>query len=96
MKLLPLLAILALTASAGELSSDGPPILPSQSIPSTPPLTAVFVIQCDHVIGLFVSMPDGDLKLFNMKSHVDYEALIHWAESGKRRATAETECVSVL
>jgi hypothetical protein len=90
------LALLAAVCAAGPLSSDGPPIFPAQVIPVDPPLTAVMVVQCDHIIGMFATLKDGRLLLFNMKSHVDYDQVIRWGESGKHHATAETECVSTL
>jgi hypothetical protein len=85
-----------LTASAqtvNEISTlQGNELQASNDIPAIKPLSAVIVMQCLISTGLFATMPDGEILLFNHDSKVNFAKLIDWSLSAKYHAVAIAKC----
>jgi hypothetical protein len=56
------------------------------------PLTAVVVTQCNLVVAVYMTMPDGRLLRFDNRADVAAETLVGTAYSAKRSERVEVSC----
>ena len=89
-----MLAILAATASAEGLPAGGSEIPPDKNAPQVEghPLTSVVVTQCNLVVAVYMTMPDGRLLRFDSKADVGADALVNMAYTAGHSERVEVSC----
>lgn len=93
-RLIYLLAIVAATASAEDLLARGNEVAPDRNAPQIEghPLTSVVVTQCNLIVAVYMTMPDGRLLRFDSKAEVAPDALVSMAYSATRSERVEVSC----
>lgn len=93
-RLIYIFAIMAATASADGLPGGGNEIPPDKNAPQVEghPLTSVVVTQCNLVVAVYMTMPDGRLLRFDNKTEVGAEALVNMAYTAGRSERVEVSC----
>lgn len=88
------LAIIAATASAEELPAGGTEVAPEKNAPQIEghPLTSVVVTQCNLIVAVYMTMPDGRLLRFDSKAELAPDALVSMAYSATRSERVEVSC----
>lgn len=91
MKRLALLAALVATATLAH--ADEVPI-EKNAVTSVEghPLTSVVVTQCNLVVALYVTMPDGKLLRFDKSANLPIEQLLKMAYTASRSERVEVAC----
>jgi hypothetical protein len=56
------------------------------------PLTSVVVTQCNLIVAVYMTMPDGRLLRFDKEANVPSEQLMHMAYSATRSERVEVSC----
>ncbi len=56
------------------------------------PLTSVVVTQCNLIVAVYMTMPDGRLLRFDKSANVPSEQLMHMAYSAARSERIEVSC----
>jgi hypothetical protein len=56
------------------------------------PLTSVVVTQCNLIVAVYMTMPDGRLLRFDKTTNVPSEQLMHMAYSATRSERVEVSC----
>ncbi|MBM0105443.1 hypothetical protein JM946_11825 [Steroidobacter sp. S1-65] len=56
------------------------------------PLTSVVVTQCNLVVAVYMTMPDGRLLRFDSKADVEAEQLVNMAYTATRSERVEVSC----
>lgn len=56
------------------------------------PLTSVVVTQCNLIVAVYMTMPDGRLLRFDQSARVPSEQLINMAYSATRSERVEVSC----
>lgn len=56
------------------------------------PLTSVVVTQCNLIVAVYMTMPDGRLLRFDKNANVPSEQLMHMAYSATRSERVEVSC----
>jgi hypothetical protein len=56
------------------------------------PLTSVVVTQCNLIVAVYMTMPDGRLLRFDKEANVPSEQLMHMAYSAMRSERVEVSC----
>ena len=82
------------TASAEGLPAGGNEIAPDKNAPQVEghPLTSVVVTQCNLIVAVYMTMPDGRLLRFDSKADVAAEALVNIAYTAARSERVEVSC----
>lgn len=91
MKRIAMLAALA----AASLTQAGEDIAIEKSAANAPeghPLTSVVVTQCNLVVAVYVTMPDGRLVRFDKSANVPVAQLLTMAYSATRSERVEVSC----
>jgi hypothetical protein len=90
-RLAPLAALLAVAcvAQASEVpeNTDATPM-------EGHPLTAVVVTQCNLIVAIYLTMPDGKLLRFDKSNNIDADKMITMAYSATRSERVEVACDS--
>jgi hypothetical protein len=99
-RLLYTAAIIAATcssASAEDLPAGANEIAPDKNAPQVEghPLTSVVVTQCNLVVAVYMTMPDGRLLRFDSKAEMPAEALVNMAYTAGRSERVEVSCNGV-
>jgi hypothetical protein len=56
------------------------------------PLTSIVVTQCNLIVAVYMTMPDGRLLRFDKNANVPSEQLMHMAYSATRSERVEVSC----
>ena len=56
------------------------------------PLTAVVVTQCNLVVAVYMTFPDGRLMRFDQSDHLPYDVLMSMAYAATRSERVEVSC----
>ncbi len=97
----PVLSLLALPAVAGEPTSPyvtqvahavEVPLDKNALAVEGHPLTSVVVTQCNLIVAVYMTMPDGRLLRFDQTTNVPSEQLMHLAYSATRSERVEVSC----
>jgi len=93
-RLILLLSIVAATASADGLPAGGNEVPADKNAPQVEghPLTSVVVTQCNLIVAVYMTMPDGRLLRFDSKAEVDADALVSMAYTAGRSERVEVSC----
>lgn len=94
---------LATGAPAGVAAAGTAPVLPvahttevpvERNAPATPghPLTAVVVTQCNLIVAVYLTMPDGRLLRFDKSADVPADQLLSMAYTAARSERVEVSC----
>lgn len=83
-----MLALLAMSVTAEEVVVD--PMAPIGE--KDAPLTSVVVTQCNLIVAVYVTMPDGRLLRFDKSSELPFEQLLGMAYHAKRSERVEVSC----
>lgn len=86
-----ILALLSIaTVSCGPIAITAP----VETVPPAAPLTAVVVTQCDHVVGVFFTFPDGRLVVIDRAHHdgVDMDKLKELVDSAGKSLVIGVTC----
>nr|WP_298728450.1 hypothetical protein [uncultured Steroidobacter sp.] len=95
---LPIAALVAASlfsiASAEAQTPHGQEIAPDENAPQVEghPLTSVVVTQCNLVVAVYMTMPDGRLLRFDSHAQIDANALVSMAYSATRSERVEVSC----
>lgn len=84
----------AATASADGLPAGGNEVPPDKNAPQVEghPLTSVVVTQCNLIVAVYMTMPDGRLLRFDSKAEVAPDALVNMAYTASRSERVEVSC----
>lgn len=96
-RLLYMAAVIAATcstASAEGLPAGGSEVAPDKNAPQVEghPLTSVVVTQCNLIVAVYMTMPDGRLLRFDNKAEVAADALVNMAYTAERSERVEVSC----
>jgi hypothetical protein len=69
-------------------------IVPEKDAPAVPghPLTSVVVTQCNLIVAVYMTMPDGSLLRFDNSASVPAEQLLQMAYTATRSERVEVSC----
>jgi hypothetical protein len=87
-----LLALLAEVCLGAEVAHVDVPIEENAPPANGHPLTSVVVTQCNLIVAVYVTMPDGRLQRFDKSSGVSAEQLLEMAYTAVRSERLEVEC----
>ncbi len=87
-----LLTFAALLASASLYASEVPIEQNSIGAPVGHPLTAVVVTQCNLIVAVYMTMPDGRLLRFDKSADVPADQLLKMAYTAVRSERVEVSC----
>ncbi|HWK49988.1 MAG TPA: hypothetical protein VNR40_08865 [Steroidobacter sp.] len=81
-------------SSAEVQSGRGEEIAPEENAPQVEghPLTSVVVTQCNLIVAVYMTMPDGRLLRFDSKAQIDADALVSMAYSATHSERVEVSC----
>ena len=88
-RLMPLAAILAATLTQ---ASEVPVELNAPDAGEGHPLTSVVVTQCNLIVAIYVTMPDGRLLRFDKSANVPAAQLLTMAYTATRSERVEVAC----
>ena len=79
---------------AGQSAVNGEEIGIGKDVPIVEghPLTGVVVTQCNQVVAVYMTMPDGRLLRFDKKANVPAEQLVAMAYTATRSERVEVSC----
>jgi hypothetical protein len=82
---------------SGRGTAHGAEIGPGKQTPFVEghPLTSVVVTQCNLVVAVYMTMPDGRLLRFDKKANVPAEDLVRIAYTATRSERVEVSCDSI-
>lgn len=80
--------------SSGEGLAHGEEIGVEKNAPQVEghPLTSVVVTQCNLVVAVYMTMPDGRLLRFDSKAEIEAEQLVNMAYTATRSERVEVSC----
>jgi len=86
--------ILFSISSAEAQTAGGEEIPPEENAPQVEghPLTSVVVTQCNLIVAVYMTMPDGRLLRFDSRAQIDADALVSMAYSATRSERVEVSC----
>lgn len=90
MKTLILACLLASTAWADEV-----PPTENQVVVAGHPLTSVVVTQCNQIVVIYMTMPDGKLLRFDKSSTMSADQLLTMAYTADRSERVELSCKEI-
>lgn len=64
----------------------------ASSIPSDPAVSVVAIIQCNHMVGMIATMPNGAVLAFDKSSPLKFEDTVAWANTAKHLVVVEVPC----
>ena len=69
-------------------------VAPEKNAPAVPghPLTSVVVTQCNLLVAVYMTMPDGSLLRFDSSASVPADQLLQMAYSATRSERVEVSC----
>ena len=87
----PLAALLAAgsVAQASEVPENA-----DAAVVEGHPLTSVVITQCNLIVAVYMTMPDGKLLRFDKSNNVDADKMISMAYSATRSERVEVACES--
>ena len=73
---------------------QGDEIAPEKNAPQVEghPLTSVVVTQCNLIVAVYMTMPDGRLLRFDSKAEIAADALVSMAYTATRSERVEVSC----
>jgi hypothetical protein len=87
------LLTLTLTASLSQAANiTEVPVEKDAPVMSGHPLTSVVVTQCNLIVAVYMTMPDGKLLRFDSKASVPADELMQMAYSATRSERVEVAC----
>ena len=84
----------ALLAAASVAQASEVPENPEATGVEGHPLTSVVITQCNLIVAVYLTMPDGKLLRFDKSNNVDADKMISMAYSAKRSERVEVACES--
>lgn len=87
-------AIPAAPPTATAMTTANTEVAPDKDVPvmAGQPLTSVVVTQCNLIVAVYMTMPDGRLLRFDRKASVPAEQLIQLAYTATRSERVEVSC----
>ena len=86
------LAVLAVLTAASLTQAAEVPVEKKAAGPEGHPLTAVVVTQCNLVVAVYVTMPDGRLLRFDKSANMPVDQLLTMAYTATRSERVEVSC----
>jgi len=86
------LAVLAALIAASLTHASEVPVEKNAQGPEGHPLTAVVVTQCNLVVAVYVTMPDGRLLRFDKSANMPVAQLLTMAYTATRSERVEVSC----
>ena len=82
----------ALLAAASVAQASEVPENPDATAVEGHPLTSVVVTQCNLIVAVYLTMPDGKLLRFDKSNNIDADKMITMAYSATRSERVEVAC----
>lgn len=89
---LALLGVLSDTCLGAELAHVEVPIEKKAPAAEGHPLTSVVVTQCNLIVAVYLTMPDGRLQRFDRTAGISAEQLLEMAYTATRSERVEVSC----